>query len=191
MEEYVVERTMKRRKSEVTTLVIVILAVCLIYVPIELFDDINKLVIVFLSVLRIFGIIIIPLLIRELITAIKDLRNDKPYLIIRKDGLIQNMSEYQSELIPWEDIQDIKISRPEEEGAYSIYIYLKNPEKHIKSEKLLKKLKTQKGKFSWASILTIHTHYFKDEGKKVVSLIQKYYGYSKTKPKTEQAWKNT
>ena len=181
MGEYVVERTQKRRIKTALLYVFITLIMGLFFVPIETFTDMTKFLLIALYIMRIIVIVIWPLMIYTTVIAIKDLWNDKPYLIIRKDGLIQNMEKYQSGLIKWDDIRDISInhSRRSDEGAYEVRIYLKNPEKHIKDPKMLDKIKKLKEKHPHQSDLSIYTGDFKDEGKKVVRLIQEYYTKAK------------
>ena len=181
MKEYVVKRTPKRRIKTALLYLFITLIMGLFFVPIETFSDIEKPLLIGLYVMRGLVIVLWPLMIYVTVDAIKDLWNDKPYLIIRKDGLIQNMDKCQSGLIEWGDIKNISIihDRRHEEGAYEIKIYLKEPEKHIKDLKALNKKKRLKEKFPGQSDLSIYTGDFKDEGKQVVRLIQEYYNASR------------
>jgi hypothetical protein len=153
----------------------------LFFVPIEAFADIEKPLLICLYVMRGLVVVLWPLMIYVTVVAIKDLWNDKPYIIIRKDGLIQNMVDYQSGLIKWDDISDISIDHNyrHDEGAYEVRIYLKEPEKHIKDLKTLNKIKKLKEKYSIQSDLSIYTSDFKNEGKQVVTLIREYYNASR------------
>ncbi len=181
MEEYIVERTLKRRVKTALLYVFITLIIGLFFAPIETLADMSTAMLIGLYIMRIMVIVVWPIMFCVTVDAIKDLWNDKPYLIIRKDGLIQNMLNYQSGLIRWDDIRDISIShtRDHDEGSYEVRIYLKDPEKHIKDLKMLNKIRKMKEKYPRQSDLSIHTGDFKNEGKRVVRLIEEYYNESK------------
>jgi hypothetical protein len=170
MQEYVVERTLKRRIVNVLWLVFGTLVMGVFFLPKEWFRETSFL----FDLGRIGAIIIFPIMVLGTIIAIKDIWNKNPYLIIREDGLIQNIAKYQSGLIRWEDIEDIKIS-PIVDGTCAIRIFLKNPEKYISNPKMLERLKKRRAKNPGENEITILTNEFKDETIQVLEHIQKFY----------------
>lgn len=170
MEEYVVERTLKRRIKNALWLVFGTLVMGVFFLPKEWFRETGFL----FDLGRVGAIIILPIMALVTIIAIKDIWNEKPYLIIREDGLIQNLAKYQSGLIRWEDIENIKVS-PIVNGVCAIRIFLKNPEKYISNPKMLERLKNCRAKNPNESEITILTNQFKDETIQVLEHIQKFY----------------
>lgn len=174
MKEYVVARTLKRRIVNVLWLVFGTLVMGVFFLPKEWFRKTSFL----FDLGRIGAIIIFPIMVLGTIIAIKDIWNKNPYLIIREDGLIQNMAKYQSGLIRWEDIEDIKIS-PIVDGTCAIRIFLKNPEKYISNPKMLDRLKKRRAKNPGENEITILTNEFKDETRQVVEHIERFYNARK------------
>ncbi len=158
MEEYVVERSKKGNIKQLLLILFGDLMIGLfIFLPKEYFTEIT----VLFWIGRVLSYIIAPILLLLTIVAVKDIGNTKPYLVVRKDGLIQNMTKYQSGLISWEDIEAVKMRAVIGKGSYMISILLKNPEKYINDEKLLARLKARREKDPDEGEITIVTTAFK------------------------------
>lgn len=158
MEEYVVERS---RKDNIKQLFLILFGDLLvglfIFLPKESFTDTG----IFFTIGRVLSYIISPVLLFITAVAIKEVNNTKPYMVVRDDGLIQNMTKYQSGLIRWEDIEAVKMRAVIGKGSYMISILLKNPEKYIKDEKLLPRLRARREKDPDEGEITIVTTPFK------------------------------
>lgn len=158
MEEYVVERSRKDNIKKVITLLLIdMLFFAFILLPKEYFTE----VIMLFWVGRVISYIISPILLFVTVATIKEVNNTKPYMVVRDDGLIQNMTKYQSGLIRWEDIEAVKMRAVIGKGSYMISILLKNPEKYIKDEKLLARLRARREKDPDEGEITIVTTAFK------------------------------
>ena len=177
MEEYIVERTLKRKIKKALILVFATILICIFYFFGEwlgFVDDMPTLLGIFYNIGRVLAPIIFPIMIWISILAIKDIWNNEPYLIIREDGLIQNMAKYQSGLIRWEDIENIKII-PILEETCIIRIFLRNPEKYISDPRMLERLKKRRARNINESELTITTSDFAEEARQVIDHIERFY----------------
>lgn len=158
MEEYVVKRS---KRDNIKQLILILFGDLLvglfIFLPKEGFLDVG----ILFTIGRVLSYIISPILLFVTIVAIKDVGNTKPYMVVRDDGLIQNMTKYQSGLIRWEDIEAVKMRAVIGKGSYMISILLKNPEKYIKDEKLLSRLRARREKDPDEGEITIVTTPFK------------------------------
>ena len=79
------------------------------------------------------------------------------------------MTKYQSGLIRWDDIEAVKLRAVIGDGIYMISILLKNPEKYIKDEKLLLRLKARREKNPDEGEITIVTNGFKSVAKEAIT----------------------
>ena len=177
MEEYVVERTPKRKIKKALSLVFATILICIVYFfgeRLGFVDDLPMLLGILYTIGRVLAPIIFPIMVWISILAIKDIWNSEPYLIIREDGLIQNMAKYQTGLIRWEDIENIKIT-PILEEMCIIRIFLRNPEKYISDPRMLKKLKKRKARNANECDLFISTSDFKEEARQVIDHIERFY----------------
>ena len=166
MEEYIVKRTVWGNVKIALGILGVDLLLSFYFLPESWFSDLSTL----FYVGKTLTIIISPLLIYLTVIYIKNINNTKPYLIIREDGLIQNIYKFQSGLIRWEDINDIRVIGIQK-GHYIIQISLKNPGKHITNQMIVKKMETRKAKNIKHCDIAIHTLFFKHEGKQVADMI--------------------
>ena len=158
MEDYVVSRSKRDNIKKLFIFLFVDLLLGLfIFLPKEQFSDVE----ILFTVGRVISYIIAPIMLLLTVVAIKDVGNTSPYLVIREEGLIQNMTKYQSGLIRWEDIEAVKMRAVIGKGSYMISILLKNPEKYIKDEKLLARLRARREKDPDEGEITIVTIPFK------------------------------
>lgn len=103
----------------------------------------------------------------------KQIFNKKPVLIVNEIGIHEEMSYNSVGMIKWEDIKNINII-PFTDKTYLICIFLKIPEKYIKSQKLLNKLNRQSATNKWGHI-SFSSLYFKKEFKEVIEIMQYYF----------------
>ena len=166
MNEYVVERS---RRDNIKQLLLILLGDLLvglfIFLPKESFTDVG----ILFTIGRVLSYIISPVLLFVTVVAIKEVNNTQPYMVIREDGLIQNMTKYQSGLIRWDDIEAVKLRAVIGDGIYMISILLKNPEKYIKDKKLLLRLKARREKNPDEGEITIVTNGFKSVAKEAIT----------------------
>lgn len=158
MEIYVASRSKRDNIKKLLIFIFVdILLGAFIFLPKDSFTDVE----VLFTVGRVLSYIIAPIMLLLTVASIKEVNNTKPYLVVREDGLIQNVTRYQSGLILWEDIEAVKMRAVIGKGAYMISILLKNPEKYIKDEKLLRRLRARREKDPDEGEITIVTTAFK------------------------------
>ncbi len=166
MEEYVVERSKQGNIKHLLLILFGDLIIGLfIFLPKESFTDVG----ILFTIGRVLSYIVSPVMLFVTAIAIKEVNNTKPYLIIREDGLIQNMTKYQSGLIRWDDIEAVKLRAVIGDGIYMISILLKNPEKYIKDEKLLLRLRARREKNPDEGEITIVTNGFKRVAKEAIT----------------------
>ena len=173
--EIIIER--KKSKSIRISLFMFIITLIMILPIVEYFVDFDIITSDIPLVVVIIAIIILPILIWTTLYYFKQIFNNKPVLIVNERGIEEGMSTYCTGIVTWEDIENIMII-PYADNTYLIGILLNKPEKYIKKEKTLNRLKKQKSTKKWGHV-RISSIYFKKEFKEVVNLISYYWEQSK------------
>ena len=107
----------------------------------------------------------------------KEIFNNKPVLIVNKNGIHEETSRNSVGMIKWRDIKNINII-PYMDNTYFIGIVLKEPEKYITDSKRLIKIKRKKTTNKWGHVY-FSSLYFKKEFNEINELMKHYFSLSK------------
>ena len=104
---------------------------------------------------------------------IKQIFNDSPVLTVNQYGIREEWTPYHLGLISWDDIADVMVIPMPDYIHHTVCIILKQPEKYITDQKLLKRV-TAPGYAEKYGHVSLTSHYFRKEFPEVMELINYY-----------------